>query len=91
MRLCNGVVLRAETKWKAAGDGFFVSRCKAEGGGKKPPQDVAGIRSRGRAAPSSFGQTKPIGFAVGVAFANDVGMTTCASVIGLIHSTARHR
>ncbi|HCL66096.1 MAG TPA: hypothetical protein DIC56_14935 [Rhizobium sp.] len=26
--------LRAGTKWKAADDGFFASRCKAEGGGK---------------------------------------------------------
>jgi hypothetical protein len=34
--------VRAGTKWKAAGDGFFASRCKAEGGGKKLATDVAG-------------------------------------------------
>ncbi|MQB07994.1 hypothetical protein DXT91_28570 [Agrobacterium tumefaciens] len=34
--------LRAGTQWKAAGDGFFASRCKAEGGGKKWAADVAG-------------------------------------------------
>lgn len=33
---------RAGTKWKAAGDGFFASRCKAGGGGKKLAADVAG-------------------------------------------------
>jgi len=34
--------LGAGTKCKAAGDGFFASRCKAEGGGKKLATDVAG-------------------------------------------------
>ncbi len=33
---------RAGTKWKGAGDGFFASRRKAEGGGKKLATDVAG-------------------------------------------------
>ena len=28
---------------------------------------------------------------MGVAFANDVGMTTCAPFIGVIRSSARHR
>jgi len=40
--------LGAGTKWKAAGDGFFVSRCKAEGGGKKLVTGVAGRRARRR-------------------------------------------
>ncbi|PQA75304.1 hypothetical protein C3731_01640 [Brucella oryzae] len=44
--------LRAGTKWKAAGDGFFASRCKAEGGGKKLATDVAGDE-RGEAGPRS--------------------------------------
>ena len=48
-------------RWRAAGGGFFVWRCKAEGGGKKPAQDVAGTRSRACAARSSLGQTKSIG------------------------------
>ena len=34
--------LGAGTKWKTAGDSFFASRCKAEGGGKKLAADVAG-------------------------------------------------
>jgi hypothetical protein len=38
--------LGAGTKWKAADDGFFASRCKAEGGGKKLAADVAGRRAR---------------------------------------------
>lgn len=38
--------LGAGTTWKAAGDGFFASRCKAEGGGKKLAADVAGRRAR---------------------------------------------
>lgn len=38
--------LGAGTAWKAAGDGFFASRCKAEGGGKKLAMDVAGRRAR---------------------------------------------
>lgn len=48
---------RAGTQWKAAGEGFFASRCKAArdpvgvgGGGKKPATDVAGNRSRARAS-----------------------------------------
>ncbi len=40
--------VRAETKWQAAGDSFFASRCKAEGGGKKLATDVAGRRTRRR-------------------------------------------
>ncbi|WP_298497948.1 hypothetical protein [uncultured Maritimibacter sp.] len=38
--------LGAGTSWKAAGDSFFVSRCNAEGGGKKLAADVAGRRAR---------------------------------------------
>lgn len=38
----------AGTKWRAAGDSFFASRCKAEGGGKKLAADVAGSRARRR-------------------------------------------
>jgi hypothetical protein len=37
---------RAEMQWTAAGDGFFVSRCKAAGGGKKLATGVAGKRAR---------------------------------------------
>ena len=40
---------RAETQWKAAGDGFFVSRCEAEGGGKKLETDFT-EDDRGEAA-----------------------------------------
>ena len=43
---------RAGTEWKTAGDGFFGSRCKAEGGGKKLATDVAGDE-RGEADPRS--------------------------------------
>src|SRR3546814_305613 len=38
--------LGAGTSWKASGDFFFASRCKAEGGGKKLAADVAGRRAR---------------------------------------------
>jgi len=38
----------AGTTWRAAGDSFFASRCKAEGGGKKLAADVAGSRARRR-------------------------------------------
>jgi len=51
---------KGETKWQAAADGFFASRCKAgiAGGGKKPFDAVAGRQaalgqtslSRGRVA-----------------------------------------
>ena len=47
-----GWAFRTGTKWKAAGDGFFGSRCKAEGGGKKSATDVAGDE-RGEAGPRS--------------------------------------
>jgi len=50
----------AGTTWRAAGDSFFGSRCKAEGGGKKLATDVAGLRSRRRPSSPVFGQTKPI-------------------------------
>ena len=44
-------------QWTADGDGFFVSRCKAAGGGKKLATDVAGRRarrSRSSVRPNSF-------------------------------------
>ncbi|WLS06756.1 hypothetical protein Q9314_05060 [Shinella sumterensis] len=40
--------VRAETTWQAAGDSFFASRCKADGGGKKLATDVAGRRASRR-------------------------------------------
>jgi len=48
---------RAGTQWKAADDRFFVSRCKAAGGGKKRATAVAGRRarrSRSSVRPSPF-------------------------------------
>src|SRR3546814_5202906 len=39
-------LFRSGTSWKASGDFFFASRCKAEGGGKKLAADVAGRRAR---------------------------------------------
>ncbi len=55
---------RAGTQWKAAGDGFFVSRCKAEGGGKKLAAGVAGRRAR---RSRSSVRPNPFEDAVGVA------------------------
>ena len=75
--------VRAETKWQAAGDSFFASRCKAEGGGKKLATDVAGIRSRRRASSPVFGQTKPIEDALGSRRAQtDRGTCDMAAAIG---------
>ncbi|KUM24442.1 hypothetical protein AU467_30055 [Mesorhizobium loti] len=55
---------RAGTQWKAGGGGFFASRCKAAGGGKKLATDVAGRRSR---RSRSSVRPNPFEDAVGVA------------------------
>jgi hypothetical protein len=54
----------AGTQWKMAADGFFASRCKAAGGGKKLAVAVAGRRSR---RSRSSVRPNPLEDAVGVA------------------------
>ncbi|UVO49962.1 hypothetical protein M0208_05290 [Sphingomonas sp. SUN019] len=50
--------LAAGTQWRTAARGFFASRCKAEGGGKKPRAAVAPGRFEAKLAPVRPSQSR---------------------------------
>lgn len=66
-------------QWTADGDGFFASRCKAAGGGKKRATDVAGRRAR---RSRSSVRPNPFEDAVGVA-GKEIGRNTALAPVGL--------